>query len=133
MTGIVEALRDYVLADATVSGLIGARMYPAILPQDPTMPAITYQIISGDSVISHDGPAGLENPTIQIDCWAATYSGMDALFNAVRKRLNGASGAFSGVEVQGIFMVRKRDLYDDEAKLHRRTADYEVWNSEAVT
>lgn len=162
MSTIVEALRAYVLADATVAGLVGTRMYPVILPQDPPMPAITFQIISGASVISNDGPAGLESPTFQIDCWAATYSQMDALFHAVRKRINGAKGvfptesflsggAFGGdsfgdssfgaqdtlnatfVEVQGIFMVRKRDLYDDETKLHRRTADYEIWNSEAVT
>jgi hypothetical protein len=133
LTSIVEALRDYVLADSTISGLIGSRMYAAILPQHPTMPAITYQIISGDSVISHDGSSGLENPTIQIDCWADTYSQMDALFNAVRKRLNVASGTFLGVEVQGVFLLRKRDLYDDEAKLYRRTADYDVWNSESVS
>lgn len=132
MTTIAEALQTYILADATVAGLVGSRMYPAILPQDPTMPAITYQYISGASVISNDGPTGLENPTFQIDHWSSSYSQMDALFEAVRKRINGASGTFSGVEVQGIFLVRKRDLYDNDAKLHRRTADYEIWNQESV-
>lgn len=132
MTTIAEALRTYVLADATVSGLVGARMYPVILPQNPTMPAITYQYISGASVISHDGATGLENPTFQIDCWGSTYATMDALFEAVRERLNGAKGTFSGLYVGGIFLVRKRDLYDNDAELHRRTADYEIWNEESV-
>lgn len=131
MTTIAEALRTYVLADPDVAALT-TRMYPAILPQNPTMPAITYQYISGASVISNDGPTGLENPTFQIDCWGSSYSQMDALFQAVRKRLNGAKGTFSTVEVQGIFLVRKRDLYDNDAKLHRRTADYEIWNEESV-
>lgn len=132
MTTIAEALRTYILADATVAGLVGTRMDPVILQQNSPMPALTYQYISGASVISNDGPTGLENPTFQIDCWGSTYSQMDALFEAVRKRINGASGTFSGVDVQGIFLVRKRDLYDNEAKLHRRTADYEIWNQESV-
>jgi len=131
MTTIATALRTYVLADAAVAALT-TRMYPVVLPQDPAMPAITYQYISGASVVSHDGPTGLENPTFQIDCWGSSYSQMDALFQAVRKRLNGAKGTFSTLEVQGIFLVRKRDLYDNDAKLHRRTSDWSIWNEEAV-
>lgn len=133
MTTIAEGLRTFLIADATVAGLVGTRIYPAILPQDPTYPAISYQYIAGASDISTDGPTGLANPTFQIDCWAPTYAAMDALFEAVRKRLNGYKGVAGGAAVQGVFLVRKRDLYDNDAKVHRRSADWSIWNEEAVT
>lgn len=132
MTTIAEALQAYVVADSAVAALAGARMYPLKLPQSPAMPAITYQHVSGATVVSNDGATGLANPTFQIDCWGNTYATMDALFQAVRERLNGAKGTFSGIQVQGIFLVRRRDLYDNDAELYRRTADYEIWNEESV-
>jgi hypothetical protein len=133
MTTIAEGLRTFLLAGPTVAGLVGTRMYPAILPQNPTYPAITYQYIGGASDISTDGPTGLTNLTFQIDCWASTYTAADGLFEAVRKRLNGYKGDAGGVTVRGVFLVRKRDLYDNDAKVHRRSADWSIWNEESVT
>lgn len=130
MTTIVEGLRTFLLADATLAGLIGTRVYPMILPQNPTLPAVTYQVIDGTSDVTTDGPTGLANPRIQIDCWGATYGAMVPVFEAVRKRLNGYRGAAGGVTVQGIFLVRQRDLYDYDAKVYRRTADWSIWNGE---
>jgi hypothetical protein len=136
MTTIAEGLRVFLLADATVAGLVGTRVFPVILPQAAVLqqgPAITYQYVGGASDISTDGATGLTNPTFQIDCWAMTYSAMDGLFEAVRKRLNGHRGTMGTVAVYGVFLVRKRDLYDNEAKIHRRTADWSIWNKEALT
>jgi len=132
MTTIAEGLRTLILADTTVSGLIGARMYPVILPQAAVMPALTYQYITGDSVLSNDGPTGLEHPFFQVDAWGETYASMNALFEAVRILLNGFQGDAGGVSVQGIFLARKRDLYDDQGKLYRRVADYGIWNEEST-
>ena len=39
-------IRSRLVADATVGGLVVARIYPEILPQNPTMDAITYSTIS---------------------------------------------------------------------------------------
>lgn len=133
MTTIVEGLRTFMLADATIAGLVGTRVYPNILPQSPTVPAISYQFISGTDDVTTDGPSGLANPTIQIDCWATTYAAMDGLFQAVRKRINGYSGLAGTIAVHGVFLVRKRDLYDNDTKLHRRTADWSIWHEEALT
>lgn len=132
MTTIAEGLRTLVLADATVAGLIGTRMFPVILPQNPTLPAITYQYLSGRSVVSNDGASGLAESTFQIDCWGATYASTDELYEAVRDRLIAYKGDAGGVDVQGIFLVRKRDLYDYDARVYRRTADWSVWHEESV-
>lgn len=111
-----------------VRAIIGTRAYPNLAPQKPTLPMIVYTIIDGAPVVSTDGPSGLDGSTFQVDCYAETYAAMDALFDAVRTHLVG----YVGGRTQGIFLVRKRDLYDDSAKLHRRTADFRVWNEESA-
>jgi L-2-hydroxyglutarate oxidase LhgO len=128
---IPATLRAILLADATVSGLVSTRVYPVKLPQSPTMPAMVITLVGGQDVISHSGPAGVENPTFQIDFYGETYSQMDSLYEAGKDALNGYSGLINGQNVQGIFLVQKRDLpYDDDASLYRRTVDFSIWNEE---
>lgn len=130
---ISSDLRTFLLADATLTTLIGTRMYPLVLPQDPTVPAITYQIISGHRFHSTDGACGLSTPRIQYDCWAATYLEVESLFEALRKRLDGYQGLAGSSQVQAAFFESERDDYEDEAKLYRRSADFFVWYEEATT
>lgn len=134
MTDIAQGLRTFLLADATIAGLVGARMYPTKTPQNPTTPYIRFSLQSGESFNSTDGPSGLENPVFQIDAIDTTYAGATAVADAIRLRLNGYAGDMGGVEVQGVFLVRKYDLpYDEPTELSGRSADYQIWNEEALT
>ena len=125
---IISGLRTFLLTDATLSGLVGVRLYPNILPQNPTMPAVTITIISGDRQSSNDGPGGLNGPRVQIDCWGTSYASADAVFEAIRKKLDGKK---SGI-ILGAFMDSDRDFYEPEPKYYRRSADYFVWHTEVV-
>lgn len=128
----LNTFRAILLGNGGVSALVSSRIYPIELPQSPTFPAITLQIVAGESVYSSSGLSNLENSLVQVDCWARTYADADALFEAVRKACATYSGNVSGVDVQGIFLEQKRDLYDSEAKLNRRSADFSVWMYEAT-
>lgn len=115
-----------------IATLIGNRFYADVLPQSPTMPAVVFSLLTGANIRSTDGPSALANPTFQIDCWASNPAGRAALFKAVRQRLDTFSGTVEGVVIQGIFLVRYRDLYDNETRLYRRTADFSIWHGESV-
>ena len=41
-----ELIRSTVVGDVTLVGLIGDRIFPVVLPPDPALPAITYQLVS---------------------------------------------------------------------------------------
>ena len=126
----------FLLADATLGGLIGTRLYPLKLPQDPTVPAMTYQWVSGQRAHAADGAVGLASPRVQFDCWAQTYLEVEAMLEALRKRLDGFQGTVGsspGSWIQGAFFETERDDYDDEVRLYRRSADFFVWYEEAVT
>lgn len=129
--GLGTVVRTLLLGDATVAGLIGTRVYPVTIPQNPVFPVITYQRISRLDVASQDGPSALARGRIQVDVWAKTYDQAAAVGAAVRRRLNGYRGPVEGQEdVQGIRLETNRDEYDPEALLFRHSADFYVWHEE---
>jgi len=120
----------FVLADAAIAALIGTRIYPGgLLPQNPALPAITYRLISGNWIQTATGAAGLAGPRIQIDCWAKTYAGADALFELVRLGINGKG---DGGNIQGVFLEGNRDVFDPVLGVRGRSADAFVWHEEAT-
>jgi hypothetical protein len=120
-------LRAFILADGTVAGLIGTRLYPLTLPQAPTLPAMSYQWISGQHFNAMDAPSKLSGPRVQFTCWAATYLQAEAVVEALRKRLNGFRGMAGATEIQGAFMESERDLYESDPALFARSADFFVY------
>ena len=123
-------LVTFLLADAGISALVGTRIYPGgQLPQNPTLPAITYKLISGNWIQTATGAAGLAGPRMQIDCWAETYAGADALFELVRLRINGKG---DGGNIQGMFLEGNRDVSDPVLGVRGRSADAFVWHEEAT-
>lgn len=84
-----QALRQLLLSDPTVSGLIGTRIYPLVIPQDAQLPAIAYQKISGVQVHTHTGAHKPERMLVQLTCAAKTYSDIKTLQDALRNALDG--------------------------------------------
>lgn len=86
MADIGTAIRQFLVSDATVSGLVDTRIYPDLLPQGISMPAVTYYRIS----TRHEGningsKAGIATTRIQIDAFATTRAGSNSLSEAIRK------------------------------------------------
>ena len=111
MAVIEAALRALVLADVTVSGTIGTRLYPLETPASGSLPAIVYRRISGPEDYSQDGESGLRRPRFQWDCQARTYAAANALAYALRDAISGYTGTTSGVEIDGIFVENVLDAY----------------------
>lgn len=130
-------IRRRLVADGTVSGLVGTRIYALVLPQDPTYPAVTYQRISGPRLQDLAGSAGRGMARIQIDSWSREYIQAQSIAAAIRGSLNGFIGdlgdgaspeSFRDVVIR---LANERDLYEDEdAPLYRVTQDFTVDHSE---
>lgn len=119
---------DFILADATVAGLIAARIYSDKVPQKPTLPLICYHFISAQRVHSTDGPSGLTIPRIQFDCYGETLSDAYDLSEALRKAIDGKQS----LPIQGIFFDGEDNDYQDEIDAYRWRADYMVAYTEAT-
>ena len=116
-------LVSHLLADGTISGLVGEDITPVVIPEGFTdFPCITYQRVTGIPTTDLDGlDGGLINVRVQIDCWDTDYDRMRQLSEAVRMRLQTAASTFRAVT------NFDQDLYEDEAKLHHSLIDASFW------
>lgn len=62
----------------------GARVYMLTLPQQPTLPAVRVQRISGGLNQQLRGPSPPHVARVQVDCYATTYAAAEVLALAIR-------------------------------------------------
>lgn len=110
MSGIEEAVIQRLLADVTVAGLVGTRVFPGSLPQGEALPAIIFNRISGAPIYADEGEVGLDEARIQIDCYGVSYSAAKTLSRAVRASLSAFFGTSDGVESLYLSLDIERDL-----------------------
>lgn len=103
--------------------LVVSRVYPLLLPQNPTLPAITYQRISDVREQSLGGDSSLQHPRFQFSCWAETYAVALAVAEQVRLALQGITAAGGG------YYEGALDLYDSETGWYHVPVDMTIWHS----
>lgn len=133
MTTIEEALFAHLTANAGVTALVSTRVYPVQMPQNPTLPAIVYNRISGERVQHMQGSSGLASPRIQFDCFAKTYAVAKAVAEALRLAIEGFSGTMGGVngpDVNSCLLQSDSDGYEDDLEVYWVSVDYIVWHTE---
>lgn len=104
-------------AASAVNTLVSGRIYPRRLPQNPTLPAITYQQVSAVRVRDLTGPAGKSRHRISINCWASTTAGAHALAQAVRQSIDGFQGWWRDTFVGSVNLDNEFDLDEEGAGL----------------
>ena len=102
-----------------IKTLAGGRVYPIVLPDSVSLPAIVYQRISSVPITSLDGDSGLDSVRIQISVWGNTYKEVKDLSVTVRATLN--SSALK------ITTENDTDDYEPETKRFRVLTDFVVW------
>lgn len=112
------------LATPSIKALVKTRIHPAPLPQNVTMPAISYQRISTIEDICYDGVDGLTQIRLQLNFFAKTFTDARTLQQLVRGVLKGKR--FDERRISLIHMENGGDLYSDEVKAHDPYTDYLV-------
>lgn len=96
---IDEGLFSVLTADASVSALVGARVYALGLPQNPQYPCISYSVDEQEESSGYDGQGDFGAVDIQLDSWADDYQTAKDLAAAVKARLKNYQGELGGVRV----------------------------------
>jgi len=121
------AIWSAILASAPVTALVGTRVYPMMLPQGPTFPAVVYQRISTVPDMLVDGP-GFAPIRMQLSMWATTFDGARTLADAVVTALHG----YHGGELRLSRLINLLDDYEPDTKLFRVIADFRVHHTQGV-
>jgi len=137
-TSIEQSIYSLLTNDASVTALTSTRIYPAIVPEQAAMPAITYQQISGDREHDFDDAIGYATGRFQINCWDDSYGGARVLANAVRQVLDGFTGTSYGLYVHHIFLMDEGDMPEIEPELNStrirygKRLDFEITWAESI-
>ena len=104
-----------------VSALVGSNIYPVVLPTDPTLPAIDYNIVAG----SVDGTFNCRGTTklrFEVNCWAADYLDAITLRSAVIDALDG----LRTLTFVSRFLA-SQDFFEHDLLQYRACVEFYVW------
>lgn len=114
---------------AGLIALVSTRIYPIVLPQGVTYPAVTYQRVSAEqreSCMVDD--VGIVKTRFQITAWTETFIEARNIIEQVRQALQ----RYTAAGIQGIFILGEYDLFDDVALKYGAIMDAQVVHEEVV-
>ena len=99
-----------------------APVFPETVAQNQAPPFIVYsRVYSGtQNILDGNGNPPINQTRLQLDCWAATYAGAQALAASV-------TTALLGFTTQNV-KQGEQDGYEPDVKLFRVILDYSFWH-----
>ncbi len=122
-----EALFTYLSTHAGLSALVSTRLYPVVLPQGATLPAVTYMRVSTVQMRTFGDPRMGRTARIQFTVWASTYASRLAVAQQLAAALEGYDGLMGGtggVTVLAAQGENELDDYEPTAKVYQAALDF---------
>jgi len=117
-------IREYLVNEAVLTAVVGTRIYCPRLPENTTLPAISFFTRGGTS--SPYIP-GLPEPSVQFDCWdndpldaRTVYRALYDVLNGVQREVVTVSGT-DYIIWSAIEEVQGQDLVDSDIQGYFRT------------
>ena len=104
--------------------LVDDRIYPLALPQEPILPAITYQEQSDES---GEGAGQIIRKRLRIFCWALTYGEAKAVGQAVLQGLRGYKRDDTVPQLAGMDDDNRSDVYVPERGFFGDMLEMSAW------
>lgn len=113
--------------DPGVSAVVGNRIYPMLLPTGSARPAITWQIVAGQTKPGLD-TRGIHRWMFQFDCWGDAYLDAAQARDALIKALDLRNAQLSdGTYLQAAVFIQPLSFYSDENELFRLGAEFYMY------
>ena len=123
---IEEALVSHIKANGI------SRIYPLVLPQKATFPALTYQKIAGEYEHSMGGDSGFAYPDYQFVCYAKSYAQAKETADILRKCLQNLSAVINGVNIQAVLIENEIDDYEEQTELYSVLLEFRIFYNDKV-
>jgi hypothetical protein len=108
-----------------LSALVADKVYPLILPQGVTLPAVSYQRVSSIRPSAMGADIGIVRARFQVDVWAQDFDSSKAIAEQIRLALQCYHGTGT-VEILEIFFLNEVDLYEENTRIAHQALDFEV-------
>ena len=117
-------------AHAGLAALVGTRVYPGLLPPQPTYPAVTYAIVSDVPEHAMGTDPGAKTARVSVTVWSLSYKAAKDCADQVVAALSRYRHA-SAPTIWDTLMDNQLDTYDDTVRAHGVVTDFRVFYSEA--
>lgn len=133
---IEDGLYAHLTAQSSITDVTGDRIYPGVLPQDPTLPAVVFYNVGSVPIATQDQKPVAMRTRFQIDCYARSNRDAKLLDKRIHDVL--VQDSYHGVTF-GSFAIRRVELleggmndFDDVPNDFRITSEYEIWHTVVV-
>ena len=135
---IEVAIRNQLLADATITAYVVARIGPVGAFENERNPYITYDRESGLRVQIMGAKSGIAHPVFRIESWAADYGIAHELADRVRIALDAnVNTEWSGIRILATIIDDDEDLgpvnATEVSTKYGVGLDVEIWHDEATS
>ena len=127
---VEETLYSILTGDSAVSALVGTRVYPLVVADGASLPAISYFRVMTQRAHAMTVPTGVTTAVFSVEGWAQTYAQMRSLGNAIRRALDGWTGTVDGLPA-AMRVENEMESYFHEVKEYRVQLMVEVTYQEA--
>jgi hypothetical protein len=111
MSNIGDALKTKLLSYSTVSAIVGQRMYPDVLVQNATLPAILYYVEATERFHAVDGLTKAASATFKVELYGVSRVALSQLSKAIRETgIDSFRGVVNSYTFCGI-MFTSGDVY----------------------
>ena len=121
-----KLFRDALVADATVTGLIGTRCFFLTAPQGTARPYAVLQMVSEGREAVLNGADTLPQARIQVDIIAESMPSAGSVRDAIRSRMD----AFSSSALEYSRLINQFTSYDEDTEFPRIVQEYRVTYAE---
>lgn len=130
-------LRAFLVADATLAGLVGSRVYHDQAPQGTARPFLTLRRSYVDHVDHLGAATDLTRQDYEVMVWADSPTAREAVSEAVRSRLDRAEGTIGSTVVDRMHVEGEIDFVEppeggEEFGAFRTLIDVQTWHREAL-
>lgn len=131
---IIDSLRQYLLANPSVTSYVGTRIYPNHLPQGldlrTSTPAISFFLVSSEYLYDTKGIKNLVSARVQVDTWSYSSSETIRLAAILRRSLAQFNKQMGYLYVAGGKILDEQSLAEEpkdgsEDWLYRKMQDYQ--------
>lgn len=116
-----DAVRAALVANPTVAGLVGTRVYIDEAPDKAALPLIVYGVRLAEA---SDGTAPMSPATIDVNCYAATDDAVKSLADAVDGVMAAAGFVNAGTRVLSVALEDWDSVRDSEMATWGRLLRY---------
>lgn len=112
-----QVFANLLLAHAPLKALVGTNVHWDTMVQGATFPNVVMYAVSGITDYTMAGPSGYVMTRVQFDSRGNSAAQARAVSNAIKSRLSGFKGEFSGFKFQGCFEQSQRTRFDKDGNV----------------